>query len=112
MLKHHSQNRHNSPPEQRLIRNERQVIVILNHKPTLERPILVLWELLLDTDTLKVAQGLDFKKLDAHPDIVHGGTAQPRERLETFFLAVAVHQVSRALRHEGDHANGEDCRGE
>lgn len=112
MLEQHGKDRNHGALDQVLVGEERQVILVSNHEVAAEAAVLVLGELLSQAHPLKVAQGLDLEELDAHAEVVRRRAAQARQRRQAFVLAVAVHQVARALRHEEHHARGQDGRGQ
>lgn len=111
MLEQHGKDRNHCALNQILVSEERQIILVSDHEVAAEAAVLVLRELLSQAQPLEVAQGLDLEELDAHADVVRRGAAQARQRRQALVLAVAVHQVARALRHEEHHARGQDGRG-
>lgn len=110
LLENHGEDSYCSPLDEILVGKERHVIVVRGHEVALEAAVLVLRELLHHSHPLKVAHGLDLEELDAHANVVRRGAAQARQRVQALLLAVAVHQVARALRHEEHHARGQDGR--
>lgn len=58
------------PFEERLIRDQRHIVVDANHEPTLERTILILRIFLASRLHLEHPKSLDLQKLDAHRNII------------------------------------------
>ena len=95
------------PLEHGTIRDERHVVTHANHKPTLERAILVLRVFLFCCLDLESAQSLNLEEFNPHQNIIRRCVSESCQRTQTFILAALVHQMSWRLWHEGHHPHGQ-----